>query len=130
MEKLYALRQGALESPYLLPMAALVVFLAILIVMVSFSKKRKRRKQSHNFLCERNRKAVIDAIHSFYLANPKAEFQVTVKDLIARDLIKARNSQCPAKRAFQLEIARDKKGRLKGATVTCKSHGDSELADI
>ena len=130
MEKLYALRQGALESPYVLPIAALVVFLAIVILTIAFSKKRKRRKQSHNFLCERNRKAVIDAIHSFYLANPKAEFQVTVRDLVARDLIKARKSQCPAKRAFVVKISRDEKGGLKGATVTCKSHGDNKLADI
>ena len=130
MDKLYSLRQAALESPYVYPIAALVIFLALLILIVSFSKKRKRRKQSHNFLCERNRKAVVDAIHSFYLANPKAEFQVTVNDLIARDLIKERKSQCPAKRDFVVNIARDEKGRLKGATVTCKSHGDNKLADI
>ncbi len=130
MDKLYELRAAALKSPHTYGAVAIVLIVAVLLFLYSFLKKRKRKSQSHTFLCERNRKTVLDGLHSFYLANPKAEFTVTVKDLVARDILKEKKSLCPAGRPYELFLSRDEKGNLKNATVTCKSHGDTNLADI
>jgi len=128
--RIFALRDAMLASPLSLQIAIAVVLLAlVLAVLSSFMRRRTRRNQANDFLCERNRKALCDAVHSFYLSEPKADFAVTAKDLVARDMIKARNADCPDGRAYEISQTRGPKGRVQTVTVTCRRHGSSDLTD-
>jgi hypothetical protein len=100
------------------------LFLLIFFIWITKRlKKRKRMVLSHNYLCEKRRRSVLEGVESFYISNPDVSFTVTISDLVARSILDEKLSECPSKGIFSLALKRGKKGHLFDAKLTCSVHG-------
>ena len=114
---------------YLKPVIVIILLLAVFWMIKNKLRKSKRKGLSNDFLCDKRRSLIVDAVDSFYISNPKVGFTVTVSDLVARGLIDENNATCPGKGAFTLLLKRSQNGHLFDATLTCSVHGISSFSE-
>lgn len=132
MERLSALLaplvDRARETPEAAWAVAGVLLLVVLVLLVGWLRRRRRKGRLRDFLCERNRKAIADALHSHCLRLRGKEPTFDLAALCRGGGLDAKMACCPTGGRISAVFGKAKaKGAVPPITVRCSRHGETRL---